>query len=314
MHVSDLNLHNNNLALQELVEYNVGENGMPDGRDSSFEFVSKKFAEIENTKGSYAWFINLINPKTYFGNKIWTDNYTEKILRLSMEKGCVDIRRIHVFLKKDYELHENEENINTTLFTEQLFGIDNRVMYLDDDNDQAESNPINIFLLDYCIFYSQKESNENYFDARKKIVLCSDVIPYFYKKSKSQRDNDVKVYALIDHNSFNIFKENFLTLWHFTQYMEREKEIKKSYFIYDFFDLIKGDQIKSSNIKWEKIAKFLAKCNNISTKEKEKEIEDDLDLIFRKFIKDKSNITRENFNTQFEKHLIHNVSNIPYLN
>ncbi len=318
-HVSYLNLHNNNTSLKELVSYEIGKNGTPSDLITSFEFVATQFENIKNEHGSYAWFVNLVDPKSYFTDPQWQKQYISRILKNTINKKKIDIRRVHVFLKDDYNANSKKE-INTMLFIEQLFGVDNKIIIADKVKDiKTVSHEIGlhieeVFLLDYCIFCSHHTEN-NYFEPTNKKVLCSDIIPYFYN-SELNDEEWVKIYMLTDHNSFNIFKENFYTLWHLPQYLFlRNSSTSSSLKAYSFFELIRKSYMEDYELNWEKItsiyASTLDKCvlsgdNDLMSKELKDKFHR-FEFEIRSSVEDDTK-ARDIFDNLFEQYIQKNVT------
>lgn len=302
---------NNGRMLEELEKYEVREdnNNYPHSTISSFQFVIKAIQEINDRKGNYIWFINLLDPKVWFQNNQWKKNYIERIFLEKKKKKALSMRRLHILKKGDYYNRSLIKDINTMLILEWLVGIENKILLI--DTDKVESWGMNSvfggeYLIDYVLFNSTDDNNP--FEAGKRFIACSDVIPYFLKKNEEMKN--VKVYNIKNNHSFSRFYENFLTFWHFNTFVELKKneEAKKitneDYNLFDLFDLLKAGTINTNDVDWKELAVFIKENISHFHTSSTEVIRENLTKSFDKFIKEskigsKKGQTKNNFNNNF---------------
>ena len=317
-HIGYLNLHRNNASLRELAYYKIPESqqDFPRDRNSSFAFAVKNFENISDECGSFAWSINMINPETWLTNSDWETKYVLPLLQHSIQKKKVDIRRIHVLRNEDYNKDDGEnsfqKSINTILFREQIAGVNNKILRLHQRITKSEQEKIgitiaDIFLMDFVIYDSHP--TKSYFDGSKKLALCSDVVPYFADIKAPYSDTELKLYLIKDYNSFNIFKENFLTVWYFNEYLNSKSEYNAPELqnsVSDFYDLIIEGNLREETIIWDKVVHFVEKIiypnQSYPPGKTHVEIKDDLNRELRNRFNrlvNSEEITRKNFEKIF---------------
>ena len=228
LHIAYSLVHNTNHSLRKIDRINLEENKnkFPTDLNTSFDWSVKELFKIENNIKSFAWYVSLIKPDIW-QDRNWKVNYFQPLLntiydksKKSDAKSDIDIRRVHLLTTKDYNTHN--EKLFEILITEHLYGINSKVLILDEgaiseDQDLICEGLSDIPLLDYALIYSYREEyfkKNNY----NKIVLCSDIAPYFKVNANPTSEN--KVYVLYDYHTFNSFYEHFMTLWNFNGFIE----------------------------------------------------------------------------------------------
>lgn len=331
-------------SLDEIVKYEIAKaEHIPYNLTKSFEYEVKKFSKIENELGSFAWFINLIDPKTWLTSADWQTNYVNPMLKAAINKRHVDVRRIHSVKDSDYNDIDFKKYLIQILLKEQLLGIDNKVLKINRTVIRPDIHHIgvlieHVFLLDYAILYSYSNSYFNNTPQKKnnnyiKEVHCSDIFPYFFEDIADFNEQDKKIYILKNFNSFGLFKEHFLLFWNFESYLEEKlsrahnekaqgkidylSDIKEnnSVEIKHFFDLIKDAEIPNDQIEWDNIAEFLAlikKNNSQKLHVATSNIKNRLKDAYSSFL-DEGKINRESFNKHFKSLYINDVKSLPYI-
>lgn len=310
----------NEKMLKELKNYRVDDEcidyNRPSSRNGSFKFILRAIDEI--VKEGYVWFVNLIEPKTWFQNTEWKEKYSKKILEHIIKNKNIDrgsVRRLHILKKSDYYDKALIKDINTMLFLEWIAGIESKLLLIEDNKITELPQEIGVeieeqFFIDYALFCTSLDER---YSKRRRFVSCSDVNPYFFKGSKLHVDQkNVKIYNILNNYSWSKFYENFLTFWNFDLYIEKENinnTHNKYYELLDFYQIL-NTSIRINNIDWRELAIFVKgekqKFSKKSTEEVEKQMKEKFDNFVKKgkqVNNDKENI-ESNFNKNFKKFML----------
>ncbi len=336
-------------SLDEIVKYKLDEaTKYPRNLEESFDFAMETFRKLNNKQGSFAWFINLVDPEIWLNDVKWRTKYVIPMLHAAHHMVQVDIRRIHVIKDSDYTNTEFHKKLMQILLKEQLIGIDNKVLKIKGDILHTDPHGIgvllgNVFLLDYAIMYSRRDSylgtvgpDGEIIEAKE--VQCSDIYPYFFgsQPKRNQVEDKRKIYVLKDFHSFSLFKEHFSFFWHLEEYLRycspgdnvgihaafgslaflKKIEAEKSVEVKNFFDLIKDFTIDYDVIDWKDIAEFVAEYKVRPNQNKDpisQKLVAKLKNSFSKLQKDTEGINRQTFNNNFQEIQINPVKSLPYI-